>query len=56
MEFAAELSIREHGRFLWNLQYGVLLPLEGLNYISNSGQVFNPEMAQTLQMNIGIQF
>ena len=56
VEFNAELFIREHGRFLWNLQYGVLFPMEGLEYITGGGDVIEPTTAQTLQMNIGMQF
>jgi uncharacterized protein (TIGR04551 family) len=55
VEFNLEFAIREHGRFLWNTQYGFLVPMEGLDYISGD-QIFNPGVAQTLQMNVGLQF
>jgi len=55
LEFNLELAIREHGRFLWNIQYAFLVPMEGLDYISGD-QRFEAAGAQTLQMNVGLEF
>ena len=55
VEFNLEFFVREHGRSLWNVQYGFLVPMEALNYTSGD-QTFEPSAAQTLQMNVGLQF
>lgn len=58
LEFDAEVFIEEFNRFRWSIAYGLLLPFSGFNVIDEStGSVLaEPEIAQTLQMNLTLSF
>lgn len=58
LELDAEVYIHEFDRFRWSLSYGVLLPFSGLNLLNDTRTevLQKPGVAQTLQMNVGMQF
>ncbi len=58
LEFDVEFFIHEYDRFKWSLAYGLLFPGAAWNLLDEAtGKVIKEAgIAQTLQMNLGIEF
>ena len=58
LEFDLELYIDQKDTFRWSLAYGLLFPLGAFDRLNDdfSAVEKEPNVAQTLQMGVGLQF
>lgn len=55
LEMGLEIYIHEFDRFRWALNYSALFPFDGLS-ITVDGRRYDPGIAQTVQMFLGMEF
>lgn len=58
LEFDLELYIHEYDTFKWSLSYGILFPFGAFDLLNveETAVIAEPEIAQTIQMLIGMMF
>ena len=55
VEIDFEISYFTEDNFGFNFQYGMLIPMKGLNYVTATENI-NSELAQTIQTNLSVEF
>ena len=56
LEFDAEIFIHEFDRFRWSAAYGILFPMGAFNLRDNGKVIAEPDVAQTIQLFLGMEF